>query len=47
MKNSSLTIATLQIIPKILIYSNVNSGFGHNLRLALASLGHFSWHLDE
>jgi len=41
-QNTSLTIAALQGISKILIYSNVNSGFGYALRLALPSLGCFA-----
>jgi hypothetical protein len=42
MQNTSLSIAALQAMPKIFIYSNVNSDFGHVLRLALPSLGCFT-----
>lgn len=42
MQNTSLVHAALQIPSEILIYVNVNSGFGQNLRLACPSLGYFA-----
>jgi hypothetical protein len=43
MQNASLADAVLRTRPKILIYSNVNSGFSPLPRLASPALGRFAW----